>query len=109
MKVNEILIGLEQDGYQWTAKNPKQTLYVRVGKLTGVRKIGEGLYSAEGSSLGGIAAETRRPLRRLPSDRVSEVYQRRNSLLLRGSLPQFSQRAGHPDLHFCLASLPFPQ
>jgi hypothetical protein len=36
MKVTEILIGLEQDGYQWTAKNPKQTLYVRVGKLAGV-------------------------------------------------------------------------
>ena len=61
MKVNEILIGLEQDGYQWTAKNPKQTLYVRVGKLSGVRKIGEGLYSAEGSSLGGISPETVAP------------------------------------------------
>lgn len=46
MKVGEILIGLEQDGYQWTAKNPKQTLYVRIGKLAGVRKMGEGLYVA---------------------------------------------------------------
>jgi hypothetical protein len=46
MKVTEILIGLEQDGYQWTAKNPKQTLYVRVGKLAGVRKLAEGLYVA---------------------------------------------------------------
>lgn len=61
MKVTEILIGLEQDGYQWTAKNPKQTLYVRVGKLAGVRKIGEGIYSAEGSSLGGITPETVAP------------------------------------------------
>lgn len=47
MKVTEILIGLEQDGYQWTAKNPKQTLYVRIGKLTGVKKACEGLYMAE--------------------------------------------------------------
>jgi hypothetical protein len=47
MKVTEILIGLEQDGYQWTAKNPKQTLYVRIGKLAGVKKAGEGLYVAE--------------------------------------------------------------
>jgi hypothetical protein len=46
MKVGEILIGLEQDGYQWTAKNPKQTLYVRIGKLAGVRKMDEGLYVA---------------------------------------------------------------
>ena len=46
MKVTEILIGLEQDGYVWTAKNPKQTLYVRVGKLAGVRKLAEGLYVA---------------------------------------------------------------
>jgi hypothetical protein len=61
MKVTEILIGLEQDGYQWTAKNPKQTLYVRVGKLAGVRKIGDGLYASEGSSLGGIAPETVAP------------------------------------------------
>lgn len=61
MKVTEILIGLEQDGYQWTAKNPKQTLYVRVGKLFGVRKIGDGMYAAEGASLGGIAPETVAP------------------------------------------------
>jgi hypothetical protein len=57
MKVTEILIGLEQDGYQWTAKNPKQTLYVRVGKLAGVRKIGEGFYASDSSSLSGIAPE----------------------------------------------------
>ena len=48
MKVTEILIGLEQDNYVWTAKNPKQTLYVRIGKLAGVQKAGEGLYVAEG-------------------------------------------------------------
>lgn len=47
MKVTEILIGLEQDVYQWTAKNPRQTLYVRIGKLAGVKKAGEGLYVAE--------------------------------------------------------------
>jgi hypothetical protein len=64
MKVTEILIGLEQDGYQWTAKNPKQTLYVRVGKLAGVRKMGEGLYVAEGSSGApvGIVPETVAPV-----------------------------------------------
>lgn len=50
MKVTEILIGLEQDGYQWTAKNPKQTLYVRIGKLAGVKKAGDGLYMAENLS-----------------------------------------------------------
>lgn len=50
MKVAEILIGLEQDGYQWTAKNPKQTLYVRIGKLAGVKKAGEGLYVADSLS-----------------------------------------------------------
>jgi hypothetical protein len=60
MKVLEILIGLEQDGYQWTAKNPKQTLYVRIGKLAGVRKIEEGLYVAESISGApvGIVPET---------------------------------------------------
>jgi hypothetical protein len=47
MKVNEILIGLEHDNYVWTAKNPRQTLYVRIGKLAGVRKTGEGTYVAE--------------------------------------------------------------
>ena len=47
MKVNEILIGLEHDNYIWTAKNPRQTLYVRIGKLAGVKKIDEGLYIAE--------------------------------------------------------------
>ena len=47
MKVQEILVGLEHDGYIWTAKNPKQTLYVRIGKLAGVKKTGEGLYIAE--------------------------------------------------------------
>lgn len=46
MKVNEILIGLEHDNYIWTAKNPRQTLYVRVGKLAGVSKVDEGLYIA---------------------------------------------------------------
>lgn len=46
MKVNEILIGLEHDNYVWTAKNPRQTLYVRIGKLAGVSKVDEGLYIA---------------------------------------------------------------
>ena len=46
MKVSEILIGLEHDSYFWTAKNPRQTLYVRIGKLAGVSKVGEGLYIA---------------------------------------------------------------
>ncbi|MFZ0436306.1 MAG: hypothetical protein WAL87_10110 [Chthoniobacterales bacterium] len=50
MKVKEILIGLEQDGYVWTAKSPTQTLYVRIGKLAGVRKAGEGIYVAESLS-----------------------------------------------------------
>ena len=50
MKVTEILTGLEQDQYQWTAKSPKQTLYVRIGKLAGVKKAGDGLYVAEGLS-----------------------------------------------------------
>jgi hypothetical protein len=58
MKVKEILIGLEQDGYVWTAKSPTQTLYVRIGKLAGVRKAGEGLYVAEGVSSFGIVPET---------------------------------------------------
>ena len=48
MKVTEILTGLEQDQYHWTAKNPKQTLYVRIGKLAGVSKAGDGLYVAQG-------------------------------------------------------------
>jgi hypothetical protein len=47
LKVQEILIGLEHDGYIWTAKNPRQTLYVRIGKLAGVKKVAEGLYIAE--------------------------------------------------------------
>ena len=48
MKVTEILTGLEQDAYQWTATNPRQTLDVRIGNLAGVKKAGEGLYVAEG-------------------------------------------------------------
>jgi len=64
MKVTEILFGLEQDGYQWTAKNPKQTLYVRVGKLAGVRKMAEGLYVAADLSGApvGIVPETVAPI-----------------------------------------------
>jgi hypothetical protein len=57
MKVNEILIGLEHDNYIWTAKNPRQTLYVRIGKLAGVRKSEEGLYVAEGVASTGIVPE----------------------------------------------------
>jgi hypothetical protein len=57
MKVTEILIALEQDNYIWTAKNPKQTLYVRIGKLAGVQKTGEGLYVAQGIALTGIVPE----------------------------------------------------
>jgi hypothetical protein len=57
MKVTEILIALEQDNYIWTAKNPKQTLYVRIGKLAGVQKTGEGLYVAQGIALTGIMPE----------------------------------------------------
>ncbi len=53
MKVNEILIGLEHDNYVWTATNPRQTLYVRIGKLAGVKKVDEGLYLAE--ELAGVA------------------------------------------------------
>ena len=46
MKVNEILNALEHDRYVWTAKNPKQTLYVRIGKLIGVQKSPlEGCYT----------------------------------------------------------------
>lgn len=60
MKVNEILIGLEHDNYFWTAKNPRQTLYVRIGKLAGVKKVDEGLYIAENleSAPVGILPET---------------------------------------------------
>ena len=47
MKVSEILIGLEHDNYIWTAKNPRQTLYVRIGKLAGVKKAEEGLYMTD--------------------------------------------------------------
>jgi len=63
MKVNEILIGLEHDNYIWTAKNPRQTLYVRIGKLAGVKRAGEGLYIAENleSAPIGIAPETITP------------------------------------------------
>ena len=55
MKVNEILICLEHDNYIWTAKNPRQTLYVRIGKLAGVSKVDEGLYIAT-ELLAGTAA-----------------------------------------------------
>jgi hypothetical protein len=55
MKVTEILIALEHDNYIWTAKNPRQTLYVRIGKLAGVSKVDEGLYIAS-ELLGGNAA-----------------------------------------------------
>ena len=47
MQVKEILIALEHDRYVWTAKDPKQTLYVRIGKLQGVKKTPDGFYAAE--------------------------------------------------------------
>ena len=62
MKVNEILIGLEHDNYIWTAKNPRQTLYVRIGKLAGVRKSEEGLYLAEGVASTGVVPEAVTPV-----------------------------------------------
>jgi len=62
MKVNEILIGLEHDNYIWTAKNPRQTLYVRIGKLAGVRKSEEGLYVAEGVASTGVIPEVLSPV-----------------------------------------------
>lgn len=68
MKVNEILIGLEHDHYFWTAKNPRQTLYVRIGKLAGVSKVGEGLYIAS-ELLDGNAA----PFGIVPEPVVSET------------------------------------
>jgi hypothetical protein len=71
MKVNEILIGLEQDNYIWTAKNPRQTLYVRIGKLAGVKKIEEGLYVAEnlnGSAPLGILPEAVAPVASFQSE-----------------------------------------
>ena len=63
MKVNEILIGLEHDNYVWTAKNPRQTLYVRIGKLAGVKKVDEGLYIGENLEAApvGILPETVAP------------------------------------------------
>jgi len=61
MKVTEILTGLEHDNYVWTAKNPKQTLYVRIGKLAGVQKAGEGLYVADGIVPIGIVPEVVSP------------------------------------------------
>ncbi len=67
MKVNEILIGLEHDNYIWTAKNPRQTLYVRIGKLAGVSKVDEGLYIAT-ELLAGNAA----PVGIIPESFVSE-------------------------------------
>lgn len=62
MKVNEILIGLEHDNYIWTAKNPRQTLYVRIGKLAGVSKSEEGLYVAEGVASTGVIPEVISPV-----------------------------------------------
>ena len=70
MKVNEILIGLEHDNYVWTAKNPKQTLYVRIGKLAGVKKAAEGLYIAEGIAPLGVLPET---IASAPIDPVQEA------------------------------------
>ena len=69
MKITEILIGLEQDAYEWTAKNPKQTLYVRISKLAGVKKAGDGLYMAEGLSSApvGIIPESIAPSVEQPS------------------------------------------
>lgn len=44
MKVKEILIDLEADGYVWTSRDPRQSLAVRIGKLRGVEKMPDGLY-----------------------------------------------------------------
>lgn len=45
MKVTEIFAALEKAGYQWTAKNPLQTLYIRMPKLTGTKRVAEGTYA----------------------------------------------------------------
>ena len=77
MKVNEILIGLEHDNYIWTAKNPRQTLYVRIGKLAGVKKIDEGLYIADSvtdSAPVGIIPESIAPLSVYPEVSAPETY-----------------------------------
>ena len=57
MNVNEILTGLEHDNYVWTSRNPRLTLYVRIGKLPGVQRVGEGLYAAHGITPVGIVPE----------------------------------------------------
>jgi hypothetical protein len=44
MKVTEILMGLESDGYVGDTDNPRAALFVRIGKLAGVKSVGEGLY-----------------------------------------------------------------
>jgi hypothetical protein len=72
MKVREILTGLEADGYQWTASKPLQTLYVRIGKLPGVRKVDEGLYAAEGAALTGIIPEAVAPVEVVHAPQVTD-------------------------------------
>jgi hypothetical protein len=78
MKVNEILIGLEHDNYVWTAKNPRQTLYVRIGKLAGVRKTGEGTYVAENlgeAAPAGITSEVVIPEHVAPPEAPAQTEQ----------------------------------
>ncbi len=76
MKVHEILIGLEHDAYIWTAKNPRQTLYVRIGKLAGVSKLAEGLYIAEsltGAAPLGVLPEVVAPASVVPETTVTQT------------------------------------
>jgi hypothetical protein len=45
LRVPEILKGLESAKYVWTAKDPKTTLYARIYRLPGVKKVAEGRFT----------------------------------------------------------------
>lgn len=48
MKVSQIFQALEKDNYQWTARDPLQTLYIRMPKLKGIVRVEDGKYEASG-------------------------------------------------------------
>jgi len=72
MRVCEIIVELERDGYQWTAKNPEQTLLVRITKLIGIKSYKEGYYIAED-----INPETLLP----PSEELDPVRRIKNVII----------------------------
>ncbi len=51
MSVGDIFEGLQEDGYQFTAGDPKKNLYARIHSLKGVERVAPGRFSIDEEAL----------------------------------------------------------